>query len=152
MIKKNKGFTLIELLVAIGIMAVLTALAAFNFNQARVRSRDVQRKSDLSQLQKALEVYKNDTNAYPAANFQSTLMSPVAYIKDTFQDPRASEWIDYQYTPLLSNTAYSIMSCLENAADPTKTSISSGLCNAFGSADCTCGPTNTGVMYIITNP
>ncbi len=153
MLRKN-GFTLIELLVAVGIMAVLTGLAAFNFNQARVRARDVQRKSDMSQLQKALEAYRNDTNEYPASNYQGTLKSPVVYIKNTFTDPRASEWIDYQYTPLLSNKAYYLMSCLENAADTTKTTVASGLCASFGAADCKCGSisSKTGVMYIVTNP
>ena len=58
----HTGFTLIELLVAIGIVAVLTGMAAFNFNQSRVRARDIQRKSDLSQLQKAMELYRNDND------------------------------------------------------------------------------------------
>ncbi len=151
---KNNGFTLIELLVSIGILAVLTGLAVFNFNQARVRARDVQRKNDLGQLQKALESYKNDANEYPSSNYQTALSTPVAYIKNTFTDPRASEWINYQYLPLLSNKAFYLMACLENTADTSKTTVASGLCSSFGSADCKCGSVSnkTGVMYIITNP
>ena len=55
---KQKGFTLIELLVTMGIIAVLTGMAVFNFNQSRERARDVQRKSDLGQLVKALSYIK----------------------------------------------------------------------------------------------
>lgn len=155
--KNTKGFTLIELLVSIGIMAILTALAAFNFNQARVRSRDVQRKSDLSQIQKALELYKNDNNGYPAGNFtaiSTTLTTPTAYTKTRFNDPRGSEWVPYEYVTFSGNTAYYLMACLENTADSTKTLVSTGLCNSFGAPDCKCGPSlpRAGVMYIITNP
>ena len=151
------GFTLIELLVAMGIMAVLTGMAAFNFNQSRVRARDVQRKSDLSQLQKGLELYRNDNNEYPAIDVQTTLLSPIAYIKSTFRDPRATEWLDYQYLPTVGLKNYHLMTCLENTADATKTTDST-LCELFNSGltdPCKCGKTSntrTGVMYIISQP
>jgi prepilin-type N-terminal cleavage/methylation domain-containing protein len=152
--KVNRGFTLIELLVAMGIVAVLTALAAFNFNQSRIRSRDVQRKSDLSQLQKALELYRNDNNEYPvAAGYQTSLTAPVKYIKTTFADVRASEWEDYKYYPKNSNKTYFLTACLENTADSTKASLDQ--CeDATGVRSCACGPENSkiGVLYIITEP
>lgn len=61
----NKGFTLIELLVVISIIGMLTALIMVNFNAARERARDVQRKSDLDQIKKALRMYYNDNGLYP---------------------------------------------------------------------------------------
>jgi len=64
--KTRKGFTLIELLVVISIIGMLTALIVVNFNSARARARDVQRKSDLNQIKKALRMYYNDHNSYPA--------------------------------------------------------------------------------------
>ena len=54
------GFTLIELLVVIAIIGSLSALFLPNFMAARERARDSQRKSDLRQIQKALELYKQD--------------------------------------------------------------------------------------------
>lgn len=150
--KIHQGFTLIELLVAMGIVAVLTALAAFNFNQSRIRSRDVQRKSDLSQLQKALELYRNDHNGYPAAvGYQDSLLAPVQYIKTTFTDVRAVEWEDYRYIPGAGNKTYYLTACLENPADSTKAGTS--LCEAAGvSCACGAGTPKTGVLYIITQP
>ncbi|PIU36636.1 prepilin-type cleavage/methylation domain-containing protein, partial [Candidatus Roizmanbacteria bacterium CG07_land_8_20_14_0_80_34_15] len=54
------GFTLIELLVVIAIIGSLSALFLPNFMAARERARDTQRKSDLRQIQKALEMHKQD--------------------------------------------------------------------------------------------
>ena len=61
----KKGFTLIELLVVISIIGMLTALIMVNFNAARERARDVQRKSDMDQIKKALRMYYNDYDGYP---------------------------------------------------------------------------------------
>jgi prepilin-type N-terminal cleavage/methylation domain-containing protein len=161
---KKNGFTLIELLVAMGIIAVLTGMAVFNFNQARVRARDIQRKNDLSQIQKSLEVYKNDNNGiYPAeANFQNTLRTG-GYTKTEFNDPRDGEWSDYYYVPSADFTTYYLMACLENNADSTKTSsaTSGDICASFTAFNpavasaCKCGANSTdttGVMYTLSQP
>jgi len=61
----KKGFTLIELLVVIAVIGLLASLIVVNFNAARERARDVQRKSDLDQVKKALRLYYNDNGVYP---------------------------------------------------------------------------------------
>lgn len=158
---RQSGFTLIELLVAMGIIAVLTGMAAFNFNQSRVRARDVQRKNDMSQLQKALELYKNDHRVYPVADMQNTLLDlPTKanqYIKTTFNDPKGStDWIDYQYKPSATGKSYYMMACLENVTDQNKATDVNVCANFKASvSDCTCGPSTSqtsGVMYIISQP
>lgn len=163
--KQNAGFTLIELLVAMGIVAVLTGMAAFNLNQARMRARDVQRKSDLDQLQKAMEVYKNDNFTYPASALQDTLMGlptkQVQYIKKYFNDPKgAGDWVDYLYIPSADFKSYYLMTCLENPADPARATDTT-ICAKFAIGDptvadvCKCGhffSTRTGSMYIISQP
>lgn len=162
---KTKGFTLIELLVTMGIIAVLTGMAVFNFNQARVRARDVQRKNDASQLAKALEVYKNDIGGYISSNgtldtsvFQSTLLGG-GYIKTTFNDPRSADWDTYTYLSEDGRTYY-IRVRLENKADSTRTT-DTAICGLFpngaGSGlECQCGGSAStgysGTMYIISNP
>ncbi|OGF31319.1 hypothetical protein A3H09_03530, partial [Candidatus Falkowbacteria bacterium RIFCSPLOWO2_12_FULL_45_13] len=63
--RKQKGFTLIELLVVIAIIGLLSTLAVVALNNARMKSRDAKRVSDIKQIQTALELYYNDANSYP---------------------------------------------------------------------------------------
>jgi general secretion pathway protein G len=63
---KNKGFTLIELLVVIAIIGLLSTLAVVALNNARAKSRDAKRVSDIKSLQTALELYYQDQNGYPS--------------------------------------------------------------------------------------
>ena len=63
--KNKKGFTLIELLVVIAIIGLLSTLAVVALNNARQKSRDARRVSDIKQIQTALELYFNDQSLYP---------------------------------------------------------------------------------------
>lgn len=157
---KNKGFTLIELLVTMGIIAVLAGMAVFNFNQSRMRARDVQRKSDLSQLIKTMELYKNDNGQYPdATGFQGDLLSG-DYVKNIFVDPKGVEWMadNYEYAPVVVGSkvkTYHIMACLENISDSVRATVDQ--CSFFPNNqgvgnECVCGEDNGGVMYVVSNP
>lgn len=63
--QKNLGFTLLEMLVVMLIIIVLAAVGLRSFNASRNKSRDARRKSDLEQLQRALEMYHSDKGYYP---------------------------------------------------------------------------------------
>jgi type II secretion system protein G len=66
-IKMNQGFTLIELIIVIAILALMAtaAIAVLDpFTQFQ-KANDAKRKTDLSQIQKALEVYYQDYGEYP---------------------------------------------------------------------------------------
>ena len=63
----KKGFTLIELLVVIAIIGLLATLAVVALNNARSKSRDAKRVSDIKQAQTALELYYSDQSGYPVA-------------------------------------------------------------------------------------
>ncbi|MBI2195693.1 MAG: type II secretion system protein [Candidatus Levybacteria bacterium] len=77
-VKREKGFTLVELLIVIAIIGVLTTLLMANFIGVRQRARDAQRKSDLRQIQSALELYRSDQGSYPQIlpNCQNSIKSP----------------------------------------------------------------------------
>jgi len=61
------GFTLIEVLVVVSIISILTSVLYVNFNAARENSRDQVRKTDMKQLQLAIELYKAQNGSYPAS-------------------------------------------------------------------------------------
>lgn len=60
-----KAFTLIELLVAIAIISLLTTIILFALQEAKAKSRDAKRISDIASLQQALRLYFENCNRYP---------------------------------------------------------------------------------------
>lgn len=68
--KEQKGFTLIELLVVIAIIGLLASVVLLSLNSARAKSRDAKRLADVRQIASAMELYFNDSGAYPAATGQ----------------------------------------------------------------------------------
>jgi prepilin-type N-terminal cleavage/methylation domain-containing protein len=65
--KNNQGFTLVELLLVVGILGILSMAVLLTLNPFTQiqKGNDAKRKADLSQIQKALEVYYQDYGAYP---------------------------------------------------------------------------------------
>jgi len=134
--KKNKGFTLVELLVVISVLAVLSSLLISNLNNARVQARDTQRKSDFSQIKKALQLYFNDYGGIYPANSGNQIAGCGAdgtsacnwggffghdttdyyYMKLLPTDPLDAAPYQYQYTRT-ANTSYCLQTTLENEAD-----------------------------------
>ncbi len=135
--KSHRGFTLIELLIVIAIIAILTGLLFSNFSGARERARDTRRKSDLKQMQTALQLYNNDFNTFPLAGNGATIAgcgasgtstcawgssfsagSPTAvYMGALPQDPVNSGSFVYSYAPD-ATVDYKLTAKLENASDP----------------------------------
>lgn len=134
---KPTGFTLIELLVVISIIGMLTALIVVNFNNARERARDVQRKSDLNHIKKALRMYYNDYGEYPVTGTGNTITgcgtaggtvctwdgqsrwsagSSMVYMKILSQDPLYSEQ-SYQYQQGATDQNFFLWATLENKSD-----------------------------------
>jgi general secretion pathway protein G len=64
-INSQKAFTLIELLVVVAIVGLLASLIAVGFGNARLRSRDAKRLSDMSQIKVGLDLYYTTAAGYP---------------------------------------------------------------------------------------
>ena len=77
-IKGQKGFTLIELLVVIAIIALMSSIVLVSISTAREKTRNTKRVSDMSQLQKAMEIYFSDNNTYPTTSSGVVLGSSTA--------------------------------------------------------------------------
>lgn len=128
-IKNKKGFTLIELMVVIAILGVLTTLMTGNFITSIKRSRDAQRKNDLSTIQRALEMYYEDNKTYPVVTgtnagdlkFGAPFCHPdelptlgctvKTYMQKIPNDPFTNR--TYQYFSD-SGTNYRVYACMEN--------------------------------------
>lgn len=135
--KKNneKGFTLIELLVVIAIIGVLSSIVLASLNNARKKSRDVRRISDVKQIQLALELYfDGQGGAYPASSATCTgtptaadgenhglqVLANKGYIPQIPRDPlsSASAPICYRYAaPASSITTYHLGATIEDSAN-----------------------------------
>ena len=127
---KKNGFTLIELLVVIAIVGMLSALIVPNFMGARERARDAQRKSDLKQIQKALEMYRQDQNppvyptAGPTTNRFGNCGSPFSFGSTVYMSKIPCDPLGptpYYYVPNNNNLTFELCTCLENRADPEST-------------------------------
>jgi len=145
----KRAFTLIELLVVIAIIGSLSALFLPNFMAVRERSRDSQRKSDLKQIQKAFELYKQDqtSTAFPTTLPTSNVCwSSTAgctgniYMNKFPTDPNAGR--DYYYLVNNTNLTYTLCACLENKADPDGTGA-----NCAASYVC-----SSGKSYVVNQP
>ena len=70
----QRGFTLIEIIVVIGILGILSVFLIQTINpyEQYLKAQDSRRKSDLSQMQKALEAYYADNGRYPSSRSAGT--------------------------------------------------------------------------------
>jgi prepilin-type N-terminal cleavage/methylation domain-containing protein len=119
----RRGFTLIELLVVIAIIAVLSAVLIVSFSDARLKSRDAKRLTDMKEIANALALYYNNTGRFPISASQIVLTSNDAVsvalesalvISNVPIDPRHSAFT-YRYQSNAGGTTYTLTFCQEGA-------------------------------------
>lgn len=142
--KNHLGFTLVELLIVIGIVGVLSSalMMVLNPTEKINQSKDGVRKSDIRQIQAALEMYRSDKGSYPGSAACGSQIddggSPaVVYMKKVPCDPVGVSQ-PYAYTPDGGGSGYTLRACLQNLGDPDKDASNS------------CGAGR--VSYTLTNP
>jgi prepilin-type N-terminal cleavage/methylation domain-containing protein len=163
---RNKGFTLIELLVVISIIGILATLLIANIGGVRARARDARRKNDISQIQKALEMYKNSQKPpeYPAGSGEVTVLEGALetdYMQDVPHDPKCSynstddvwectgDWPDYYYTlDETDSLKYTLWTCLENKSDQQKDAVGTSPAACVSA----CQTSGLGVCFSRTEP
>ena len=138
---------MIELLLIIAIIGVLAGTVIVFINPAVQfqRANDARRKSDLSEIQKALEVYYNDNNSYPVATDVSFGSAWDPYMGLVPQDPKPSGR-NYVYVQVDANT-YRMYASLERPTDTP----SCGVQCPSAPAPPACG-VGTGCNFGITSP
>lgn len=137
----SKGFTLVELLVVMAILALLASVGFGQYRTSQQKARDAQRKADLSNIARALEMYYNDNSQYPISTNcdsqetgkmvvnvncpQETILqwgqgfeaeinnNTIVYMKRLPQDPQSS----YDYCYQSDGSYYRLFAILENAHD-----------------------------------
>lgn len=132
---KNSGLTLIELLVVIVILGILATIGFGQYRTSQIKARDAQRKGDLDNIARALEMYYNDHEAYPVETDNNGLMevdtgdgsvddlawgqtlesADAVYMKTLPEDP-VSDY-DYCYDSDDDGTYYKLYARIENAND-----------------------------------
>jgi len=133
--KFYRGFTLVELLVVIAILAILSTLGVSNFQTARIKARDLSRKSDLQTIAKSLEAYVNDHRTYPSSDSSGRIIcitptttcdwgEPFSDGSTTYASTLPSDSVDnFSYYYSSNGTSYSLYARLENTQDQSITTF-----------------------------
>ena len=133
--KADSGFTLIELIVVLGMLGILYMLIiSFIDPVTQLRkARDGARKSDLRQIQSALEMHRADIGAYPeqpavdvyrlnstdCPTSNALTSGSITFINKIPCDPKGTS-ISYNngnYYYSKSGSTYTLGACLENSKD-----------------------------------
>ncbi len=91
--KKIKAFTLIELLTVMSIISILAMAGGAIYGNSLKKSRNKKRDIDLTTIEQALSVYKNEHGCYPTSSLNDLVNEGVLH--ELPKDPKGT---DYEYS------------------------------------------------------
>lgn len=163
---KNKGFTLIELILVVAIISLLaaTVLTVLNPSEQIQKSNDSRRKSDLAQVQKALEQYYQDAGRYPVSSVDYKITAIDNKVKDWGtpwvpymnllpKDPSSSK--NYVYATSSDGQTYYLYASLDRGSKDSQACNGGNACTGLpnGASPTICGGTcNYGVSSPNASP
>jgi prepilin-type N-terminal cleavage/methylation domain-containing protein len=157
-VSPSRGFTLLELLMVILIIGLLVAIVMGYLGESRARGRDALRIGTVKELQKAIELYKENNGHYPAlvnpasdarstqtgatcidgttgdANWCALIAAIQPYYPGGIDDPTGTGYYSYYYDADGTDPQmYGLMTILESSSNAS-------LANNDGGQFCeTCG-------------
>jgi len=155
--KINAGFTLIELIIVIAVLSILSVAVLTTLNPITQfqKADDARRKSDLGQIQKALESYYQDHSSYPAS-VNNKISDPQnggtiawgsawgSYMNMLPKDPEAPA-ASYAYVMTQNGQGYRLYATLDRTNDPQS-------CNGGSACAHTPGACIKPCLYAATSP
>lgn len=126
-----RGFTLVEMLIVIGLVGALATILLVGINplDQLQKASDTDRKSDLAQVQRALELYYQDNGSYPESSGDFKILannttlawgSPwQPYMSELPRDPNPTQTYKYYSPPTSGGQTYYLYASLERGGkDP----------------------------------
>ena len=156
-LKLNRGFTLIELVIVAGILTIIASFVLTTINPMAQfqKTNDGRRKSDLAQIQRALEAYYQDNGKYPDSDASSNPANVTPggswspYMNEFPSDPSSSK--KYVYRAPTGGQSYRIYASLERNNDSQGCYLPS--CNIFiSNLNCSSNSTQIECNYGVSSP
>lgn len=120
----NRGFTLMEMMVALAILIVVSAIFSQGIPFMEGKVRDSKRLYELSNLQRAIEIYHSDNNSYPSS---ASAMSFATDNDSSIGTLPAPAQVTSNYIPNLAPTYFQAL-----PLDPRPGASNNAGCQALG--------------------